>query len=925
MTTHVAVYNYIRLCSGNAVLTGFVLLFLAFWNPAASQSDTISVPQPDTTAVETPDAPPSELFPGSMEQDGIGSGSQIQPEEGGDEIEFTASDSLIFVFNPEREARLYGHAEVRHPEGQLRAGQIELNLDHTLMSAQAGAEDDSLTEPILTRGSDEVRSQRIQYNYTTEKGKFNVARVNIDKGNLIGTQVKRTASHVVFVEDGIYSTCELDHPHFYIQARKMKVVNEDEVFFTNARLFILDIPYPMVFPFGFIPSRIQQNQSGLLEPTFAYQEQQRRGLGLQNIGWFQYFNDYLAGRISFDLFTSGTYFVNSRLDYALTDKYTGSITVGYSRDRGLESTDPDFFSNVQKNLQVTHNQTLSPYARLSGNIDLRTAEYNRRNSYDIEDRAEVTTSSRASYNYNHPENLFNLGVSANQRRNFDTDVTSLSGPDVTFSLRRFTPFQRSGPASDTRWYESFNIRYQNQLRSRFNFNPSDDSDVTFMEALFNPSLYRQATGNLRHYDAGFQQNIDASSSLLNSQFVNLTTSVSLSEYWYPHTIRQEFIPGGLDTTGTQLPGSVERSLERGFASARNFSTSASLGTTLYGISNMRIWKLQGFRHTMRPSLSFTYSPDFSDDFWGVYRDVQFNNAGDTRRYPIYEGSIIGGPGAGKQQSIGFSVSNIFETKHVERDSTGEVNENIIRIIESLTANISYNLAAEQYNLSDLNMSARTSLVPSVNINTNFQFSFYDRDDDGRRIDRYLWQDNNKVALLTNFRVNASTRFNGGEGQGLSFQGGSAPHYPRHYDPYDQSIFHPVDDAFNDVPIEPMVVPWSVNTSFQYSWQRTTTNDITRRATINNDLNIRVTPEWQLNTSLGYDFIGNQLTPSRFSITRNLHCWDLSFEWSPFGDFQFYMFRLTVRDSQIQSLFQKLPGLNNLERSSSPINRGRSTF
>ncbi|MEX0773696.1 MAG: putative LPS assembly protein LptD [Balneolales bacterium] len=889
-----------------AAFTGLLLFATGLWNLTAAQVDTTSVEQ-DGQTIESPPPP----------------GNQQNADSAEDAIDFSASDSLIFSFNPEREARLYGNAEVRHTQGELTAGEVVLNLDQNLMSAHSDEEGDTLAEPVLTQGSDQIRSRRVQYNYVTDKGKFDVARIGIDKGNLIGTEVKRTAPHVIFVEDGIYSTCGLDHPHFYIRAQKMKVVNEDEIFFTNARLFILDIPYPMVFPFGFVPSRLEiaRSQSGLLEPSFSYQEQERRGLGIQNIGWFQYFNDYLAGRISFDIFTSGTYYADTRLDYALTDNYTGSVSLGYSKDQGLEPTDPDFTTNIQKSLQLTHNQTISPYARLSANINLRTQDYHRRNSYDIEDRAAVTTSSSASYNYNHPENLYNLSVSARQNRNFQTDVTSLSGPDINFSFRRFTPFQGRSPSADPRWYESFNIQYQSNIRSRFNFSPTnDDVDVSFLDALFDPALHREATGDLRHFDYGLQQDVDAGSSLLSNQYVNFNTSLRYSEYWYPHTIRQEFEPGAPDSLGNATPGNIESRLERGFATARDFSTSASLSTTLYGISNLQIGNLQGFRHTFRPSLSFTYSPDFSDDIWGTYRDVQTNEEGDTRRYPIYEGSLIGGPNAGRQQSLSFSVSNTFEAKQVKRDTTGEVNENVLRIIENMNASVSYNFAADRFKLSDLNMSARTSLVPNVNLNTSAQFSFYDQDNEGRRIDQYIWEDTNRFATLTNFNIQANTNFSGGDG-GVRVSPGQGTYYPEHYDPYDQSIFNTIDPRFNEDPITPLTVPWSVDIRFSYRWQRTATNDIQRRAEINaNNLRVRVTPEWQLSTSLGYDFIQKELTPARFSITRNLHCWNLSFDWNPFGDFQFYMFRLTVNDSQIRSLFQNLPGLNNLERSSSPINR-----
>ncbi len=833
--------------------------------------------------------------------------------DGGDQrndVRFSSSDSLIFTTRDERRATLYGNARVGNDNGELTAGEVLLNLDKNEVSAQAAAPEDTLSQPVLQRGQDRIRSERIAYNYETDKGKFDVARVTMDQGNVIGTQVKRTAPHVVFVEDGIYSTCDLDHPHFYIRANRMKVVDEDEIFFTRARLFILDIPYPLVFPFGYVPSQIRREQSGLLEPSFTYQEQQRRGLGLQNLGWFQYFNEYLTGQISTDLFTSGTYFIDSRLNYSRTDQYSGNIQFSYSRDQGLEPTDPDFTSNIQRRIGINHRQTINPYSSISANINLRTADYYNRNSYDVGERAEVSTQSSASYNFNHPDGTYNVSVSGRHSQNFATDVTTLTGPDVNFSMRRFTPFQRTGPATDQSWYESLNIQYRSELRSRFDYRPLEDTDIGFLESLFSPSKHRDATGDFRHIKTGIRHNAGVNTQLFSSTVANLSANLNLNEYWYPQTLRQEW---------NEEEEQIISRMESGFAAGRDFSTGLSANTTIYGMSEARIGKFEGFRHTMRPSLSFNYSPDFSDPVWGYYREVQSNVEGDTRRYSIFDGGIVGGPSSGRQQTMSLSISNNLETKEVRRDTTGERSVNTVRLIDRLNLSASYNFAAERFNLSDLSTSMSTSYFQNLNLNANATFSFYDTDDDGNRIDQYLWEESSRFIRLTNFRFSTSTEFRSGEGM----RGGgrrSQWHYPEHYDPLDQSRFHPVDRAIRDGRIERIDVPWSMRVTFNYSWRKQG-GQIRQNAVINaQSIQVRLTPEWQVGTQLGYDFIEGRVTPSRFNVTRNLHCWNLSFQWNPFDDMKFFMFRLTVADSRLQGLFQKLPGLNNLERSSSPINR-----
>ena len=851
--------------------------------------------------------------PGQTAGQPDGAGPPGQTAGPADEIRFSSRDSLIFTTRDERRATLYGNARVGNEKGELTAGEVLLNLDRNEMSARAGEPADTLSEPVLQRGDDRVRSRRIAYNYQTDKGKFDVARITMDQGNVIGTKVKRTAPEVIFIEDGIYSTCELDHPHFYIRASRMKVVDEDEIFFTRARLFILDIPYPFVFPFGYVPSRISRKQSGILEPSFTYQDQQRRGIGLQNLGWFQYFSDYITGQASMDIFTSGTFYVNSRLNYRRTDMYNGSIELGYSRDQGMEPTDPDFVTNIQRNLAINHSQTINPFSSITANINLRTADFYNRNSYDYQERAQVSTTSRVAYNFSHPEGAYSFNVSGSGTQDFSTDATTISGPSVNFSLRRITPFQRTGPARRESWYETLSVQYSSRLESRYSYRPVDDTDIGFFEALFNPSRHREATGDIRHINAGLRQTARADMQLMSSTIANIGTNFSINEYWYPETYREEWDPE---------QNRVVTRMEPGFETGRDFQTGLSLNTTIYGLSETRIGRFEGFRHTMRPSISFNYRPDFSDDFWGYYREVQVNQAGDTRKYSIFQGGIVQGPAAGEQRSLGITLSNVLEAKEVRRDTTGERNERVVRLIDRFNLSTSYNFAAESFNLSNLTASISSSFFQNLNLNANATFSFYALDDDGNLIDRYIWKDSNRFLRPVNFSFAASTRFSsGGNGRGRFEQ--PQWHYPEHYDPLDQSRFHPIDEAIYYGQVERVDVPWSMSLSFNYRWRRGPGTGSTRTAVINaQSIQFRLTPEWQVGTSLGYDFIEKDLTPSRFNVTRNLHCWDLTFQWNPFGDFKFFLFRLSVRDSQLHGLFQKLPGLNNLERSSSPINRFR---
>lgn len=830
-----------------------------------------------------------------------------------DAVNFQARDSLTFTFGEQRIAMLYGAANVKHESGELKAGTVELDLDKSQLQATASSEQDTLSYPVLVREEQELRSTRILFNYETERGKFEVAEIDVGQGHLVGTKVKNISRDEVFIEDGIYSTCPPDHMYYYIQAKRMKVVEEEEIFFTNARLFILDIPYPLVFPFGYVPAGIEQRQSGLLEPTYAFQNTSARGIGLQNLGWFQYFSDYFTAQTSFDLFTSGTFFNETRMQYRKTGKFSGSIVVGYSRERGLEPTDPGYTETKTKRLSLSHDQQLSPFASISANINLRSADYFRRNSFDLDERAETSTTSRISYRYNHPENVYNFSVSSNLNQQFSTNTTRLTGPSMNFSLRQFSPF-KSGTSrgTDEKWYERISVTYRNNFDSRYTFQPiaADSAEINWLEALRDKDKYEEATGNDDHIQFGFIQRAQVNAGqLIPSRFLNVSANFDYNEYWYPSTVKKLY---------NEEESTVETVRESGFTTARDFRTSLNFNTTFYGISQIKIGNFEGLRHTVRPNISFSYQPDFSSDIWGYYQEVQVDSLGNTREYSIFEDAIFGGPSSGEQRTMSFSLSNIVETKRVRRDSTGEVKSTNLKIIDNLDLSSNYNFAADSLNFGRVSVRMSSNVLNNFRINANASYSFYGRDENGREIDQFIWEQSNKYLQPLSYSLSIATDFNfGGSNRGGRL---STPEY-RPYDPYDQTFFSPVDTRFYSRPVQDFNTPFRMGLDFSYRWNYQYGDEARKSAVLNaNNITFNLTPKWSFNTRLGYDFIEKEFTPSQFSLRRQMVCWNLSFQFSPFGEFQYYAFSLSLSDSQISGLFQKLPLLNNLSRSSSPTGR-----
>lgn len=827
-------------------------------------------------------------------------------------VNFQARDSLIFDFREQRKGYLYGSANVQHTSGTLTAGKIDLDLNKKQIEARSQTPDDTLSYPVFKQDGRDLRTRNVMFNYETEKGRFEVAETQVDDGYIIGTKVKNVSRTEVFIEDGIYSTCPPDHMYYYIRAQRMKVVDEEEVFFTNARLYILDIPYPLVFPFGYVPAGMDQRQSGLLEPTYMFQNTSTRGIGVQQLGWFQYFNDYMVGQTSFDVFTSGTFYNQTRFQYRNTDSYNGSITLGYSLERGLESTDLDFSETVSRRLGINHSQQLSPFASLTADINLNTSNFFQRNSFDLDERAQTSSTSRIAYRYNHPEGAYNFSVTSNLNQQFNTNIATLTGPETNFSIRQFNPFESETSGTDDQsWYERITVSYQNRFRSSYRFTPTDrdSAEINWFEALLDPTKYREATGDDQHVQYGFIQTARVNAGqLIPSQFLNISAGIDYNEYWYPTTTTREFNPE---------ENRVEASQSRGFTAARDFNTNLSFNTTFYGISQMKVGNFEGLRHTVRPTVSFSYQPDFSDNFWGFYEEVQVDTLGNTQRFSKFDREVFRGPPSGEQRTISFGATNIIETKRVKRDSTGEIQSTNVRLIDNLSVNSNYNFAADSLNFGNISVSMSSRLLDGVRLQANASYSLYDRNENGFEIDRFLWQSPGpRVLQPLQYRISASTSFSGGR---RSANVHTPPYRP--YDPYDQQFFSPIDRFFNDRPIQSIDAPWSFGLNFSYSWRYRFGQSPVRNAVLNaNNIQFNLTQKWSFSTRIGYDFIEKELTPSQFNLTREMICWNLSFQFNPIGDFQYYSFRLSLNNGQIQSLFQKLPGLNNLERSSSPDGR-----
>ena len=606
--------------------------------------------------------------------------------------------------------------------------------------------------------------------------------------------------------------------------------------------------------------------------------------------------------------TSGSWQGSTLWRYNKRYNYNGQIYLDYPRLRRGERTDPDFAIRNTSSFRWQHSHTLDPSTTLTSNVNLSTQSYLRSISEQYDDRVSQTISSSISFRKRWASTGRSLSLNVNQNQALATNTTNMTIPNLTFSQSSRKPFARETrpPGSKERWYEKVTYTYNFSMNNRYNFAPfQEDSlliannaeDITWFDALFSIDKYKRATGDDEPFDFRASHRIPINASFSARKIsLNVTPNINYTEDWFLRTNRTELVTDPADSTTSILTDS-----QPGFFALRQFSSSLSANTTVYGIFPFKAGALDGFRHTLRPTLSFTYRPDFSGSFWGYTRDY-VNADGEEVEY-----NIVNGVQRGLQQSLSLSLNNVFEAKQVDTDSTGTDRSTTLKLL-NLDASTSYNFAADSLKLSNINLTARTSLFKN-NLNVNFRSSFSPYRINAERnnvLDDYVFNLRRfRFARLIQMSVSASTSFrsnNGSSGRPLETSR-ATPGFSDFGSPgfnpeaaIAGSLVNPTGDPvdFN--------IPWSLSMDFTYSLQKRL-DEPTRTMTLNGRFDFSLTPNWKIQGRTGYDFENKEVVTTNLSFFRDFECWQMSLNWVPFGRFQSFGFNLQVKSGHLRDLLR----------------------
>ncbi len=821
-------------------------------------------------------------------------------------VEFTAKDSLVIDLDKSgKKGQLYGDAKITYNGALLSAYQIDLLFK--LKELRAYRADTDTTLATFSKNDETFSGDQFAYNLETERGRVVGARSSFQEGFIRAKAAKLREDSTLFIYEGAYSTCNcIEDPSYSLRAKRMKIVNQKWVYTGPIRLYIFNIPTPLWLPFGFLPAQ-EGRRSGPLPPVYGEDE---FGFYLRDFGWYFALNEYTDYQMQFGLWSKGSWQTRHQFRYNRRYQYNGALAVDYARLRNGERGDPDFGVNQTVSLRWNHNQTISPYSSFDASVDLSTSGYLQAVSEAYDDRVRQTIGSTIGYRKRWKGVGRSLTTKLSQQQQLATGTADLTLPSLSFSQSARKPFSRSirPPGSREQWYEKLTYNYSFNLTNSFRFSPLSDAvliaqgdsaatEIDWYEALLDGDKYKRSTGDNTPFNFKASHSIPISASFSLNRIppfgnvpLNMSPSFRYTEDWYLRTEERTLSP----------TDSLIRNDNTEFFALRQFNAGLSANTTFYGLFPVRIGKYSGIRHTVRPTIGFNYQPDFSSSKWG-YTGSYTDSTGLTTTY-----SRVPGVRSGLQQSLSFSISNIFETKRIEADSVDQNQNRTLKIL-NLDASTRYNFAADSLNLADITMSLRTKIAGKVDLTMNGTFSPYNIDPTtGRVVNSYVWSPGNfAFARMRSLRASARTSIrspNSSPGRPVENRRSAnrtAP-LPSGTNPFgdrdDQQFF---DDglAYSD-----FAIPWSLSFDFTFSLNKPGLT-LTRTAIINTTVDFNLTPNWKVAARTGYDIERGDIVSTSINLHRDFECWQMSVNWVPFGSYQSWGFDLHVKSGHLMDILR----------------------
>lgn len=788
-------------------------------------------------------------------------------------VYYDAEDSLLFDFVKQK-AYLYGNAVVIYESINLTADFIE--MDFNTNEVYAFGIEDSLGvvngKPLFKDKEEEFEADTIRYNFRSKKGIIKEVTTEFEGSFLHGGKTKKQENGHVHMIDGKFTTCDLDHPHYYFKISKAKVIPNDKIVSGPAYLVIEDIPTPLGIPFGFFPNS-KGGSNGILIPEFG--EETNRGFFLRKGGYYWAINDYMDLTVLGDIYSKGSWGLSLSTNYKVRYKYNGNLVMVYNKNKIGYQGLSNYQSNDMYAFRWKFNQDAKarPNSTFSADVNISSSSFDKYNSYSASNYMSTNKTSSISYSKNWPGTPFSLTAALRQNQNNQTRQIKMTLPDVAFNVNRIYPFKRSVKVGKTRFYEKIGVSYNMSLTNQIATTDSAFFDIDF--------------DNITN---GISHKIPITTSFKFLKYTTISPGFNYTERWYFKQMNQFW--DYQDATDTV--GYLASDYYTNFSRVWDYNASVNWSTQLYGMFNFKKGRLKAIRHVVSPNISFSYRPDFGQEKYGYYDEyyrIQYN--GTTGQYDtvpyiysLYSNLPYGSPTRGGAGSINFNIGNNLEMKIRDKNDTVTTDKKI-KILESLVFTTNYNIMADSLNWAPLSINGRTKIkLFDISFRATLDPYAYGINEYNRpqRINEFLINSaDKKLFRMTTAYASAS----------FSLRSSSSTKAETPASQYEVLYGYP--DNYVDFDI-----PWNLRVSYNFDYRKPYDEaTISQNVRLTGDFNL--TKKWKISFGSGYDFILNKATYTTVDIYRDLHCWEASLHLVPFGTHKAYMFQINVKASMLKDL------------------------
>ena len=829
--------------------------------------------EPTTTTATEPTAEPSQPTQrrGAMFNDII-KGKAV------DSVVFDARSKMIYS---------YREGDVTYQGMNLKADFMRVDMETKDVFAHGFSDttdtgEATRTKPEFSDGGTPYAMDTITYNLDSQKALIKGIATQQGDGWLIGNRVKMHPDESIHIYDGLYTTCDCtDHPHFYINMTQAKIIPGKKIIAGYSYLVMEDVPiYFPGIPEAFFPVQTGP-KSGILMPTYG---EDAKGFFIRDLGYYFTLGEHMDLAIRGGIYTLGSWEVSAVSQYVKRYKFRGNFNLSYSSIRTGEKGQPDYVNQNNYRIQWSHSQDAkaNPGSTFSASVNLTSSGYSRYSATTVNDILATQTNSSISYSKNWEGTPFSLSLNLAASQNSRDKTISVTLPTITFNVASFNPFKRKEAVGKTRWYEKIKMSYSMKMTNTV----SAKEDTIFTKETLNKMKN------------GIQHTIPVSTSLTLFNYINVSPSFNYTERWYFKKVSQQW-NNETKTAETLDP-------EYGFWRIYNYNASVSANTTIYGTytAKKKERKLQAVRHTLTPNIGFAYSPDFSRQRYGFYETVQTDTTGRFKVYSPFTDNAYGVPGSGQQFNLTFGLSQSLEAKVRTKDTVKKV-----KIIDQISINGSYNFLADSMGLSNLPIQLRTTIYQNIGLNLSLTLDPYEVSPQGVRYNKLMWArglPGRIQSVSWSFGYSFKSREDKSQVAGNDITSYPAEYFNAWSDPYGQ-LNPAMRRQWMAGQYYDFSIPWNLGFNYSISYNAQYVNNGTTgyRKKINQTLSVngsvRLTPKTMITATTGYDFASRKMSMTSISITRDLHCWQMSFMWIPFGNHKSWSFNIGVKAASLADL------------------------